>query len=64
MGDDSALSPAVIERLAAMKEEAREVIAESRRLRAANRRLLAQIRSGHVHNIANGGRRLQPPCQQ
>jgi hypothetical protein len=35
----------LIERLDAMEEDAREVIAESRRLTAANRRLLAQLQT-------------------
>jgi hypothetical protein len=54
MGDDSTLLPAElspsIERLDALKEDARELIAESRRLRAANRRLLAQVRNGRGDN--------------
>jgi hypothetical protein len=54
VGDEPALLgaelAALIERLDAMGKEAHEVIAESRRLRAANKRLLAQIRRGHGHN--------------
>jgi hypothetical protein len=54
MGDDPLLVAseltALMERLDAMAKDAREVIAESRQLRAANRRLLAQIQRGHGHN--------------
>jgi hypothetical protein len=54
MGDDPLLLAseltALMERLDAMAKDALEVIAESRQLRAANRRLLAQIQRGHGHN--------------
>jgi hypothetical protein len=58
MGDDPALLgaelTALIERLDVMEKDAREVLAESSRLRAANRRLLAQIR--RAPNTAIGTR--------
>jgi hypothetical protein len=53
MGDDPLLLEAevtaLMERLDGMEKDAHEVIAESRQLRAANRRLLAQIRRGRGH---------------
>jgi hypothetical protein len=68
MRDDPPLSAtewtALIERLDAMKEDSREVIAESRQLRATNRRLLAQIRRGHGHNREERRAAPQPAMQQ
>jgi hypothetical protein len=39
----------LIERMDRIHDDVRDLIAESRRLRAANRRLLAQIQSEHGH---------------
>jgi hypothetical protein len=64
VGDDSVQLPALIERLDAMKEDAPEVSAEGRRLRVANRRLLAQIRNGDGRNSKERRAAPQAATQQ